>query len=295
MELHQVRYFLAVAQTLNFTRAAEECHVAQPSLTRAIRQLEGELGGELFRRERPHAQLTELGERTLPLLKQCYDSALAARSVAKAIKSGEAGTLRLALSRTIDQSLVMPHVVELGKLFRRLELRLFRGTAPEVLKFLKDGQAELAVGSAIGEDWERLDSWPLFSESFRVYVACGHPLAQIESVGLEELRQERLVVRNYCESTAQLLEVLHGLHFDVDRAHEMSAEADLIALIEAGFGFGLFPPSIPTPPTLTRLAVDSLDFSRTVFLYGVAGRQRTPVASALMKMLRAANWSRFES
>ena len=182
MELHQVRYFLAVAQTLNFTRAAEECHVAQPSLTRAIRQLEGELGGELFRRERPHAQLTELGERTLPLLKQCYDSALAARSVAKAIKSGEAGTLRLALSRTIDQSLVMPHVVELGKLFRRLELRLFRGTAPEVLKFLKDGQAELAVGSAIGEDWERLDSWPLFKESFHVYVACGHPLAQMQNV-----------------------------------------------------------------------------------------------------------------
>ena len=58
MEMHQVRYFLAVARALNFTRAAEECHVAQPSLTRAIRQLEGELGGDLFRRERPQAQLT---------------------------------------------------------------------------------------------------------------------------------------------------------------------------------------------------------------------------------------------
>jgi DNA-binding transcriptional LysR family regulator len=56
MEMHQVRYFLAVARTLNFTRAAEECHVAQPSLTRAIRQLEGELGGDLFRRERPQSQ-----------------------------------------------------------------------------------------------------------------------------------------------------------------------------------------------------------------------------------------------
>jgi DNA-binding transcriptional LysR family regulator len=79
MEMHQVRYFLAVARVLNFTRAAEECHVAQPSLTRAIRQLEGELGGDLFRRERPQAQLTELGQRMLPLLKQCYDSAISAR------------------------------------------------------------------------------------------------------------------------------------------------------------------------------------------------------------------------
>ena len=106
MEMHQVRYFLAVARALNFTRAAEECHVAQPSLTRAIRQLEGELGGDLFRRERPQAQLTELGQRMLPLLKQCYDSALSARSLASAIKKGEVGSLRLALSRTIDPSLV---------------------------------------------------------------------------------------------------------------------------------------------------------------------------------------------
>ena len=63
MEMHQVRYFLAVVRALNFSRAAEECNVTQPSLTRAIRQLEDELGGDLFRRERPHAQLTELGQR----------------------------------------------------------------------------------------------------------------------------------------------------------------------------------------------------------------------------------------
>ena len=147
MEMHQVRYFLAVARTLNFTRAAEECHVAQPSLTRAIRQLEGELGGDLFRRERPQAQLTELGQRMLPLLKQCYDSAISARSLASAIKSGEVGSLRLALSQTIDPSLVMPHVVELGKLFKGLELKLFRGNSAEVLDYLKRGDAELGLAA----------------------------------------------------------------------------------------------------------------------------------------------------
>ena len=75
MEMHQVRYFLAVARTLNFTRAAEECNVAQPSLTRAIKLLEEELGGDLFRRERSLSHLTELGTRMLPLLQQCYESA----------------------------------------------------------------------------------------------------------------------------------------------------------------------------------------------------------------------------
>ena len=94
MEMHQVRYFLAVARTLNFTKAADECHVAQPSLTRAIKLLEGELGGDLFRRERPRAMLTPLGERMYPLLKQCYDSAQSARALAAMINDGEVGSSR---------------------------------------------------------------------------------------------------------------------------------------------------------------------------------------------------------
>src|SRR5258706_16433975 len=108
MEMHQGRYFLAVARTLNFTRAAEECNVAQPSLTRAIRQLEEELGGDLFRRERPRAIMTELGERMHPLLKQCHDSALGARSLASSIKSGEVGALRLGPVRPVDPSPFIP-------------------------------------------------------------------------------------------------------------------------------------------------------------------------------------------
>ena len=148
MEMHQVRYFLAVTRTLNFTRAAEECNVAQPSLTRAIRQLEGELGGDLFRRERPAAQLTELGQRMLPLLKQCYDSAQNARMVAASIKTGDVGSLRLALSHTIDLAVLMPHIRELIRHFRGLELKLFRGTASEVVEYLKRGDAELGFAAA---------------------------------------------------------------------------------------------------------------------------------------------------
>src|SRR5262245_33413307 len=195
MEMHQVRYFLAVAEALNFTRAAEECHVAQPSLTRAIRQLEGELGGDLFRRERPHAQLTELGQRMLPLLRQCYDSALGARSLAASLKSGEIGALRLALSRGIDVSLLIPHVTELAKHFRGLELKFLRGTPLEVAEFLKRGDAELALAAPIGEAWERLDSWPLFTEGFELAVSAGHALAKRERVEIDDLRKERLLVR----------------------------------------------------------------------------------------------------
>ena len=90
MEMHQVRYFLALSETLNFTEAALRCNVSQPALTRAIQTLEVELGGELLRRERKLSHLTELGERMLPLMRQCYESALAIRTAAQSIRKGEA-------------------------------------------------------------------------------------------------------------------------------------------------------------------------------------------------------------
>ena len=85
MEMHQVRYFLAVARTLNFTRAAEECNVTQQSLTRAVQKLEDELGGQLFRRERALTHLTDLGRQMLPLLERTYEAAQAAKALAKGI------------------------------------------------------------------------------------------------------------------------------------------------------------------------------------------------------------------
>jgi DNA-binding transcriptional LysR family regulator len=293
MEMHQVRYFLAVARALNFTRAAEECNVAQPSLTRAIRQLEGELGGDLFRRERPQAQMTELGQRMLPLLKQCYDSAVSARSLASAIKKGEVGSLRLALSSTIDPSLVTPHVVELGKLFHGLELKLLRGTGSEVLEYLKRGDVELGIAARIGDEWERLDSWPLFTEDFQLLLNTMHALAERPTVVLDDLRQERLMVRTYCETTPELLDVLRAREFDVTHFHEVSGDGDLIALLEAGLGVALVPRSTQSTATLIRIGVEDIEIKRTVHLYGVAGRQRTPVAAAMMKMLRAYDWSRY--
>src|SRR5262245_37881363 len=176
MEMHQVRYFLATVSELNFTKAAEKCNVTQPSLTRAIKQLEDELGGDLFRRERPHAQLTELGQRMYPLLKQCYESALGARSLASAIKSGEVGALKLVLSRTINLDLLTSHLAELDRLFTRFELKLLRGTAPEIVEFLKAGDAELAIAADLGDAWERLDRWQVFTDEFALFIDRKHRL-----------------------------------------------------------------------------------------------------------------------
>ena len=215
MEMHQVRYFLAVAQLLNFTRAAEECNVTQPSLTRAIKQLEAELGGDLFRRERP-TQMTELGQRMHPLLKQCYEAAIGARSLASSFKSGEIGALRMALTHSVDLSLLIPFLNEVKRQFNRLEFKFLRGNSREVAEMLKKGEAELGIAAEIGQEWDRLDTWPLFTEDFRLVVSRQHRLSERDSVELEDLRTEQLLSRNYCEHAEHLGASLreHGLNVD---------------------------------------------------------------------------------
>lgn len=291
--MHQVRYFLAVARVLNFTRAADECNVTQPSLTRAIKHLEAELGGDLFRRERPAAQLTELGQRMHPLLKQCYEAATGARQLASSFKSGEVGALRIALTHSIDLSLLIPHLDQIKRQFNRLEFRFLRGDAREVGEFLKKGEAELGIAAEIGEQWDRLDAWPLFTENFQLVINRQHPLAVRQKLDFEDLRAEQLLARRYCEHAERVKSSLREHGLDVDRSHEVSSERDLIGLLEADIGIAVVPDTASIPATLKRATVDGLDARRTVHLYGVAGRERTAVASAVMRMLRGADWRQF--
>ncbi len=101
MELHQIRYFLATAETLNFTRAAERCAVTQPALTKAIKKLEEELGGPLFGRERNHTHLTELGRAMRERLNVVHHGASAAKAAARKILNREKARLHVGVMCTI--------------------------------------------------------------------------------------------------------------------------------------------------------------------------------------------------
>jgi DNA-binding transcriptional LysR family regulator len=295
MEMHQVRYFLAVARLLNFTRAAEECHVAQPSLTRAIKQLEGELGGELFRRERNLTHLSELGHRMLPLMRQCFDSAQAAKQMATSIKKGAVAPLSIALPITVNIELLVPFLKELVGGLPGLTLKFVRGWSSEVGEQLKKGGADLAFAPQLPESWDRLESWPLFTERYRLVTAKTHRLSGRSSVSIDELCKERLIVRPYCEDFERGVGFLTASGIEIPTAHNAGSEADFIALLEAELGVGFAPESAAVSPALSLLSVDGFDMQRTVYVYAVAGRQRSMAASMLIKMLRAADWSCLEA
>lgn len=291
MEMHQVRYFLAVSQTLNFTRAAEQCNVAQPSLTRAIKLLEEELGGDLFRRERKLTHLTEFGQRMLPFLRQCFESAQTAKTVAKTIRTGALAPLPIAISRSIELAILTPVLAELARNFPGLELKFVRGDESEVSDALKNGDVELAMAGAVTQKWERLDSWPLFSEPMMVVVWKGHRLANREAVEPSALVDERLLMRPYCEVSDHAVRLVHGEE-TARRAHQAATDDDVVKMIEAELGVGIMPASVACPSSLQKIAVRGASLDRTVHLYSVAGRERTAACAALMKLMRARDWSR---
>ena len=295
MEMHQVRYFLAVARILNFTRAAEECNVAQPSLTRAIKQLEEEFGGELFRRERNLTHLSDLGNRMLPMMQQCYDSAQSAKQMATSIKKGAVAPLSIGLSIAVNIVLLVSFLSELVRVFPGLELRFSRGTNAEVSDRLKKGEVEIAVSGPFADNWDRLESWPLFTEPYKLAVGKDNPLARKNPVAIAAVAKQRFLCRSHCEHAAALTGFvkMHGV--DPAIAHKVESETDLVALLSANLGYAIAPVSSVTSEGVVLLDIEDLDVTRTVSVYAVAGRQRTSSANTLIKMLRAADWSQFDS
>jgi DNA-binding transcriptional LysR family regulator len=290
MEMHQVRYFLAVARTLNFTRAAEQCNVSQPALTRAIRQLEEELAGKLLRREGKHSHLTDLGLRMVPLMQQCYESAAAAKTLASSFKKGAAQALSIALSHSIDARLLAGPLAEMQRALPGLQLKVERAGAREITEGLKKGGIDFAVAGPIGRDWDRLDAWPLFEEPFELVVHERHPLAHEARIEARRLEGQRLLVSSRCESAEALAAALEAHGLTAGEAHQIDAIGDLLALLEANLGVAFLPQSAVRDRGLRRVAVEGFAMSRAVSLYGVAGRQRSPAGDAFMKLLRARDW-----
>ena len=289
--MHQIRYFLAVSDTLNLTKAAERCNVAQPSLTRAIKALEFELGGELLRRERALSHLTELGQRMLPMLRQCYETALAAKMVAASIRKGEAAPLSIAVSQTLALRPFTPALQELSRALPGLQLKLLRGSAGEIAEYLKTGTAELAIAGPLGEAWSRIDSFPLFKEPVDLVVSRSHRLAERSGVEFRELGSEVLLVNAGCELAEELTACLRANGIAEMATHQVATQDDVLALLKANLGVAIIPVGGVETRELRRIPLKQLDLVRGVSVYTVAGRHRAIACATLLNMLRAADWA----
>src|SRR5687768_14405223 len=190
MEMQQVRYFVALAGTLNFTRAAEQCNVSQPALTRAIQQLEHELGGPLFHRERGNTHLSELGRMMLPYLQTVEAQCRAARDQARAVKKLERATLTIGTMCTIGPQLISELLIRYQAAHPNVEVRVIDTGAPEMIGLLEKGDLEVAVVGVPDELPDTLHQLPIFEERFVIVLPPNHRLTNLSEIPAAELDKE---------------------------------------------------------------------------------------------------------
>lgn len=291
MEMQQIRYFLTLARTLNFTRAAEDCGVSQSALTRAIQALEAELGGELIRREHSKSHLTELGKRMLPLMERCFDSAVTAKALARSISGDEVAPLPLALSNSVNVELIMAPIAEIFRTLPGLQLRLQHGGGDEVLELLKRGDAAIAVAGPLSGGWERLDHWALFDEPFELAVRADHALAKDNEVTLDKLKAYPLFIQRGCEMHDAAMRMFEARGMTPANLHEVATLNDLGAMIANGLGAAILPRSAPRLENTKRMPIADFPLMRSVSAYAVSGRRRDTAAAAFLNLLRSSEFS----
>jgi DNA-binding transcriptional LysR family regulator len=291
MEMHQIRYFIAVSETLNLTQAAERCNVAQSSLTRALKALEAELGGELICRARKLSHLTELGQRVLPMLRQCYETAVSAKSVAASMRNGDVVPLSLALSHTIGLKPFEPMLQKLSRVFPGLQLKLLRGSRNEVVEYLKSGAAEIAIAGPLGEVSPRLDVFPMFDQPCEVGMCPDHRLSTRAQLDFADLTSETLVIDTSCELTEEFRARLKANGIFESSIHYVTRREDQLALLKANLGVAIVTVAAAEMHALSHVPLRQLDLRLTVSAYTVSGRHRGNASITLLNMLQAADWS----
>lgn len=292
MQMHQIRYFLVLAEELNFTRSAARCNVAQPSLTRAIRALGEELGGPLFHREHSHTRLTELGKIVRPYLEDVHRGAENARRKARDFTDAGTMPLRLGLMCTIapNQLLDFIHAVQANHPMVRLQI--IDAAAARLQERLLAGDLDAAIyAMPMTPPDPRLHYLPLYRERFVVVTRPDHRFCGQRAVRVRELDGERYLARTNCEYDAPATRIFEEQRADCETVYESERDDWILAMAAAGIGFGFMPELSARHPGVIALPLIEPEFWREVALVTVRGRQHSSAVGSLVREAMRKRWN----
>jgi LysR family transcriptional regulator, hydrogen peroxide-inducible genes activator len=241
MEMHQLRYVVAVARTGNFSRAAEQCHVSQPSLSQQIQKLEDELGERLFDRMKREAKLTPSGEVFLHRAVRILEEVDAAKREASDARSLLRGTVTVGVLPTIAPYLLPQVMATFTKKFPGVQIVVQEDTTARLIKLALAWEIDFALASRPIHDL-RLEVRGLFSEELLVALPPGHPLVRKRTLTASDLVGEELIVmqEGHCLGD-QVLAFCdrHDLHHHISFR---GAQLETIqSLVRAALGISLIP------------------------------------------------------
>ncbi len=265
MQLQQLVYFLAVARTRHFTRAAELTHVAQPSLSKQIHCLERELGSELFHRARGNVTLTPAGEVLLPLAKRILADVETARLQVHELAELRQGRLRLGATPSLCTGPLAHALASFRARYPGIQLIIDESGSRDLVRQLAEGAIDLAlITSPAHRGDPTLDTVPILREQLTVAVSDGMDL-DLDSFRIEDLRDRPLVMfREGYDLRSMTLTACQRAGFQPRFAIEGGEMDAVLSFVEAGIGIAVVPsmvlqsrprlrgvPFVPPTPTRT--------------------------------------------
>ena len=287
MEMHQVRYFVALLESFSFTKAAQRCNVSQPALTRAIRLLEDELGAPLIYRERAKTRLTEFGELMKPHFFEIAQRADAARLTAAAFSGSK--RLRFGVMCTIAPKPVIMLIKSMAEKHPDIDLEITDNTAERLEALLLEGALDVALYCLPNQYDDHLYYMSAFRERLLIVLRHGHPLAARADLQLQELCGERYLNRINCEYNASFLwEDRKAVWKEIFRSDR---DDWILEMVAAGMGFGFLPEFSINHGGVKAIPIGDADLTREVNLVTVRGRPQSAALGALVRQARLHDWS----
>lgn len=193
MELRQLKYFVAVAKTLNFSEAAKKLFVTQGTLSQQIRQLEYELGVQLLFRTSHSVMLTEAGEEMLPMAIRTIDASNECLLKISDINKALSGSLNIGLTSSF-KDLLTGTLKRFIKEHPKVQLKLFCGTATEIHEMLLDRKVDFILSFKPATGYSQVESEPLFESDLAVVMRKSHPLAGNKKLTLNDLAKQHIIL-----------------------------------------------------------------------------------------------------
>lgn len=290
MEMTEIRYFLAICETLNFHRAAERCHVTQPALTRAVQKLEAELGGQLFCRDKAHVELTEFGRLMRPHLRDVLDRRDHARTVARSFLKLEAAPLTLGVMCTIGPMLFVAFLNAFRERHPGVEMTVVESIPGRLSELLLNGSLDVALMAQPDTFDPRLKAVPLYCERFGLAFPAGHPFEQRNTLHVSDVRDQTYLSRVNCEYRDYLIELCSKFGVDFQRGFKSEREDWIMTMVAAGMGICFLPEYSAVHPGIRHRLVSNPEVIRTVSVVSVAERALPPPAEAFVKQARQYAW-----
>ena len=241
MEFRHLRYFLAVAEELHFARAAERLHIEQPPLSRAIKELEEELGVTLFARTTRNTRLTRAGALFLEHVRRVLTALQQARDSVKAAAKGFHGQLRVALSDGVTPSRLPALLALCRQEEPEVDIRFFEVSLSQQIQGLHDDLYDVGFAQS-DEVGDGIHALPVWDDTLMVAVPARHPLLAYKRIPLEELLRYPLVLCNpqVCEGHAKYVDrILSRADMEPLIAEQVASCDLMMALVAAGFALGL--------------------------------------------------------